>query len=63
MKPAERFARLAKLARRPETAAIYSARARLAIQYEFRSLLVIEGGLFMGRHIAPKQRFMSEVSR
>lgn len=64
-----RFATLARLARDPQTAAIYSAREALAVHYSLRAIIDANGGMLFGRYISAggaryaTARFMSEGSR
>lgn len=62
----ERYARLATIARDPQTAAIYQARCELAAQYSIRDILAQTNGMMFGRYISTERRygtarFMSEV--
>lgn len=55
------YTSLARLARDPETAAIYSARAQLAARYELRAALASANGYRLARLLPTTRRFMSEA--
>lgn len=53
--------RLRRLARDPQTKALYEARESLAAAYTMRAHLQATNGMLFGRFVPAKQRFMSEV--